>query len=348
MQIKPADIETYLRNPTNCHPLVLIYGPDQGLVSERVSSLQNGLLEGNDDPFARLTLDSEEIANDPGRLADEASTIALFGGKRVIRIKLSGNRSIAKSLQVLLDEPPTNATILIEAGDLKKSNAVRSAFEKSKVAATVPCYLDTATSLKGLVRDEIARADIRLHNEAESKLLSRLGENRQTSRNEIQKLILYAEDRGEITVDDVEALVGDVSANFTDDTVDATLMGDIDATLSNFHKALEMGQAPFLIIAALQRHLTTLQLLSHAVAEGISAKEAVDRARPPIFFSRKRAVTAHLSLWQAEDLVKAQERCLEAISQSRLKPSVSESIIASAVTTLAGVAMQRRKRAGRP
>ena len=89
MQLKANEVERYIKNKAGFHPVILIYGPDQGLVSERADAISHLALEGNDDPLSKLTLESDDIANDPGRLIDEANAVALFGGDKVIRVRLN-------------------------------------------------------------------------------------------------------------------------------------------------------------------------------------------------------------------------------------------------------------------
>jgi len=87
VQLKANEVDRYLNNKAGFHSVILIYGPDQGLVSERTNVLSKAALEGNDDPLSKLTLESDDIANDPARLIDEANSVALFGGDKVIRLK---------------------------------------------------------------------------------------------------------------------------------------------------------------------------------------------------------------------------------------------------------------------
>lgn len=91
-QIKANMVDSYLRRPDGSHRTILIYGQDIGLVAERAEKLAKTYMADNSDPFAFLRIDSADIAADPMRLADEANTIPLFGGSRVILIQLSGNK----------------------------------------------------------------------------------------------------------------------------------------------------------------------------------------------------------------------------------------------------------------
>lgn len=327
MQLKANDIDPYIKNSNGYHPIILVYGPDQGLVFERCTALVKNTLQGNDDPFALQVFDSDEIANDPGKLADEVSSIALFGGERVIRLKLNGIKIITKSISAILDAPSDSTKVIIEAGDLKKTNKVRALIEKSKIAVTMPCYADDTRSLKALIKEELSNADLKISHEAEELLLSLVGENRQTTRNEIRKLALYAHGKNEITQQGIDDLIGDVASSLTDNTIDHTMSGNTKEALTNFNRSLTMGTAAFQTVHMLQRHLTRLQLFRHQLSNGTQTREIIDRARPPIHFKRKANITTQLNLWSSKDIVRAQNHLLVAIKESRLKPHLSDTIM---------------------
>lgn len=343
VQLKANEIDRYLKDRSGFHAVILIYGPDQGLVSERADIVSQAALEGNDDPLAKLTLESDDIANDPGRLIDEANAVALFGGDKVIRVRLNGTRQITKSIAAVLEDGNSQSLVLIEAGDLKKSNPVRSMIEKSKQAVAIPCYADDARSLSTLLQEELQTHGCRITADAQSLLLSLIGQNRQTSRNEIQKLCLYAHKKGEISEADVALLVGDVSASLVDDTVDQILLGHIQSGLNNFENSLIMGHSSFQTINTLQRHLTRLQLLSHAITQGGSAREIIERTKPPIHFKRKQAISRQITIWQGEMVKKALGYVIDSIAESRMKPSLSDTIFKALLLRLGSAAKQKSK-----
>ena len=80
--VKSADIDRFLAKPSA--PAVLVYGPDAGLVRERVEGLVRASVENPADPFSVVRIESEELAANPARLADEANTVPLFGGRRAV------------------------------------------------------------------------------------------------------------------------------------------------------------------------------------------------------------------------------------------------------------------------
>ena len=224
MQIKPADADRFLARPDPAIRVVLVYGSDEGLVAERVERFAAAI--AGDDPFARIRIESNAIAEDPGRLADGANEIPLFGGQRVIVVRLSGPRPIQQSVQAVLDNPPVDSWIVIAAGELRKSAPVRRLCESHKAAAAVACYADTGRDLDRIIDEETGGAGLTIAPEARATLKSLLGADRMVSRSEIAKLCLYASGDGTITLDHVRAVIGDAAAFAMDEVVDAAAGGD--------------------------------------------------------------------------------------------------------------------------
>ena len=88
--VKAADVDSFLARPDPARPVVLIFGPDAGLVSERATALIKASVDDVNDPFSLVRLEAEELSANPARLAEEAQTIPLFGGRRAVWAKAPG------------------------------------------------------------------------------------------------------------------------------------------------------------------------------------------------------------------------------------------------------------------
>src|ERR1700687_1711225 len=95
--IKPADVDAFVARPDPARPVVLVFGPDAGLVSERVNALIKSSVDDTNDPFALARLEAEDLSAEPSRLVEEAQTIPLFGGRRAVWVK-AGRRNIAPAV----------------------------------------------------------------------------------------------------------------------------------------------------------------------------------------------------------------------------------------------------------
>src|SRR3954464_7465758 len=115
--LRGRDIDAFLKQPDPGRPIVLLYGPDAGLVRERADALMASAVDDPSDPFSLVRLDGDELSTGPSRLGDEAMTVPLFGGRRAIRVR-AGSRNFASGVDTLADSPLRDCRIVIEAGEL--------------------------------------------------------------------------------------------------------------------------------------------------------------------------------------------------------------------------------------
>src|SRR4051812_46037530 len=120
-EIKSHEFEGFLQRSARDYRIFVIYGPDRGLVSERAAMLAEKTGIALNDPFSLTKLDVSDLQKDPGRLVDEALSIGLFGGEKLIWIRGAANEKyLVESLNVLTEKPLDAAYVIIEGGDLKK------------------------------------------------------------------------------------------------------------------------------------------------------------------------------------------------------------------------------------
>lgn len=342
-QIKANMVDSYLARPNRAHRTILIYGQDIGLVHERAEKMAQTFLKDNSDPFALLRIDSADIASDPMRLADEANTIPLFGGSRVILVHLSGNKSIQPALEPVLKAPPNDAYIIIKAGDLKKSSPARKLIEKYDSSVALPCYVDARDALNRIIDEELALANLAIDDNARTLLLDNLGADRMASRAEIQKLCLYAHGQQSINADDIEAIVGDASSHQIDMVVDSAASGNIDVLDRQLEQILGSGQHPSVIATATLRHFQLLERCLHLMDTGTPPRTALDRVGPMIHFKRKPLVQNQLRIWNSKKAARACELLATSLANSRKHYHLSRTVISETLLMIAATASRAKR-----
>ena len=336
-QKKAFEVDSWLAKPDPRFFLVLIYGPDRGLVSERARIFAQKTGLPLDDPFSVVRLEAGEAERDSGRLADEARTVPMFSDRRLLWLRNAGvQKGLADDVKALLAEPPRDAVVLIEAGDLKKGAPLRSAVEAAGAAMALPCYADDGRDLDALIDRELSRAGMTMTLEARQALRRNLGGDRLASVGEIGKLALYALGRAEITLDDVRALSGDVSGQSFDDAVDAMLEGRVADFDSAFTRQCQAGGQPFLALAGAMRQMQGLHAMRGELdAGGRGAAAVVAAQKPPVFFARRKLVEKALERWSGRALERALERLQAAVLQTRRRPDLSQPIARQALLGIA-------------
>jgi DNA polymerase-3 subunit delta len=339
--LKSRDADAFLARPDAAHPVVLIYGPDAGLVRERIDALVKLSVDNPGDPFSFIRIDGDELSSDPQRLIEEASTIPLFGGRRAILVR-TGSRNIVPAVEPLFSSQIIDCRVLIEGGDLKRNAPLRTLCERAKTAAVIACYADDERSLGRLLDDELRAAKLTIAPDARAALLPLLGGDRRASRSEIQKLILYVSGRDRVTLDDVLSIITDASAEALDGIIDSAFAGKLPDVETEFAKARAAGTHPGVILSAALRQLSQLHRLRLAADSGPGISAAMDSARPPIHFSRKPLVEAALKNWSGDKLLQAMQQLARAVLDSRRQPMLAETIAHRSLMALATAARQRK------
>jgi len=338
--LKSGEVESFLARPDPARPVILVFGPDAGLVRERAQALVRSAVPDPDDPFALVPIEGDTLASEPSRLAEEAHTVPLFGGQRAIWVKPS-SRNFAAAVEPLLQTPPVDCRVVIEAGDLRKTAPLRSMCERSRSAAVIACYADTERDLLRLIDDEMRKAALKLAPEARTVLASLIGGDRRASRGEIEKLILYAHGKDSVTLDDIAAVTADASALALDAVIDAAFAGRPAESEAQFAKALGAGTSSGTIIYAALRHATQMHKARVSMEGGEGAERALYGFVPPVHFRRKARVEAALAAWSSARLLRAVEQLADAMLTMRRSPQLADAVGQRAMLSLSVAA--RRK-----
>jgi DNA polymerase-3 subunit delta len=286
------------------------------------------------DPFRIADLAAAALTADPARLADEAAQLSLIGGRRVVRVREAGD-NLARLFAGFLDGSAGDAMVVVEAGELSGSSALRRAFETSPRAASIGCYPDAPRDRAAVIRDTLAAHRVTASRDAVQYLVDHLGEDRLLTRSELEKLALYAGDGGRVDLDDARASVGDSAALDLDDAVMAAAEGDAPRLERVLARVFQEGEQPVTVARAMLRHLHRLHALAARVAAGAGAAEALRSARPPIFFKHEESFRRQLGLWSEERLRPELARLAEAEIQMKTTGLPAETICRAALLALA-------------
>jgi DNA polymerase-3 subunit delta len=338
--LKTAEADAFVARPDPARPLVLILGPDAGLVRERAEAILRQSVDDPRDPFALVRLDGEALASDPMRLIDEASTIPMFGGRRAIAVR-AGSRNICPAVEPVLAAGLRDCRVVIEAGDLKRSAPLRALCERARNAAVIVCYADTERDLIRVVDEEMRAADLAIAPDARAALVPLLGGDRRASLSEIRKLATYAQGEGKVSLADVLAVVADGAALALDDVVDAAFAGRTADVDGHFGRARAAGTAPGAIVSAALRQVAQLHRARSALEGGASVDGALDVMRPPPHFRRRPLVEAALKAWTAARLEVVMAHLADTVLETRRQSGLAEALARQCLLSISQRARRR-------
>lgn len=335
MKVKPRDIAPLLKAVPNGTRAVLVFGRDDGLVRERAELIGKQIAEDLSDPFQVVRLGPEAVKNNPSVLLDEIAAISMMGGRRLVRLEGAGPES-AEPVKLVLESEQGDGLLVITAGDLKPTSALRKAAEAAKNAYAIACYEDSAQDLFALVQSTLSAAGLGASQDAVNYLVDNLGGDRMVSRGELDKLVLYmGEDGGQVTLEDAKACVGDTAALGLNQIAEAVTAGNMRDLEKFLERAWASGENAIAIIRTLQNRLMRLHLARGHMDSGLNPMEAVNKLRPPVFFAEKDKFTRELGSWSSTKLEQALNILLEAELDCKTTGNPADVICARALLRLA-------------
>lgn len=337
MKLTGQKAEAFLKSPDPAARAVLVYGPDSGLVRERVTRLMKGVVPDLGDPFRVAELSPSILKDDPARLADEAAALAFTGGRRVVVVR-DGGDAIAGLFQGFLANPAGDALVVVEGGDLGPRSSLRKLFEGADNAAALASYGDEGASLSQVIAEELRAHGLTAEPDATSFLMDHLGGDRRLTRAELQKLALYMGGPGRVRLDDAVACIGDTAALSMDDLALATADGDHATAQRVLDRLFREGTSAVAVLRALSRHFQRLHLAAGLMAQGRSADQAMAALKPPVIFKAADRFRRQLGRWPADRIGMALERLIEAEVDSKTTGMPAEELCSRAVMQLARAA----------
>ena len=348
MKLRASRIATFLEDPDRAVRAVLLYGPDAGLICERAETLARTVCPDLKDPFQVADLSGSALTADPARLADEAAQMSLIGGRRVIRVHDATDRLAGLFAGFLDTAPGDGFIVIVEAGELPGSSALRRVFDTSPRAAAIGCYPDTARDRAAVIRDTLRTHRITASGEATQYLVEHLGGDRLLTRAELEKLALYAGEGGRLELDDVRLSTGDSAPLATDDAVMAAAEGDAARVDRVLDRVFQEGESPVSLVRAMLRHLHRLHVLAVRLALGATVAEVVRTARPPIFYRQEEDFKRQLALWSEAGLRVQLDRVAQAELRMKMTGLRAETVCREAMLAIAQATRSRTMREGIP
>jgi DNA polymerase-3 subunit delta len=258
----------------------LLTGEDVKLVDRMVDGIE-GVIDEADRPFAVERLYAGEEGATPLAIASAARVFPMLGDRRLVFVlraeRLLKPKRASKAAEVdedgdegeaepasetapledYLESPVPSTTLVFVASEIDRTRRLtKRVLERAQVVEFGG--LGGGDARRGnpaadWLRDEMVRAGRALDPEAARLLVSRCGGDITKLRADIDRLLLYAEGRSRIGVDDVLEVV--VDANAVEDewaVVNAIAAGDAARALVEVGRRMERGDSPHGLVGQLR------------------------------------------------------------------------------------------------
>ncbi|MDO5705714.1 MAG: DNA polymerase III subunit delta [Paracoccus sp. (in: a-proteobacteria)] len=304
MNLKGGEIARYLARPDPARPALLIWGGDAMRVALKRAEAVASLTGPDAEQEMRLTrIAGADLRKDPAALMDAIKEVGFFPGPRVVLVEDTPD-TVAETVAAALSEwRAGDAVMVVTAGALGKSSALRKLFEGHREAVAAAIYDEPPGE------DEIIRwltdAGVREVPRDAMRDLAALaraldpGDLRQV----IEKIGLYKYgDPSPLTPEEVALMAPATIEADLDAAIHAAAEGKT-ADLGLLMRRIEgQGINPVTLCIAAQRHFRAL----HAAASDPGGPVAgLMRQRPPVFGPRRDRMARQAQGWGAMKLEEA-------------------------------------------
>lgn len=306
MKIAPKLIEGFVKRPAPESLAVLVYGPDEGLVRERMNALTSHVVKDIHDPFNVAEFPGSALAENPSRLMDEAMAMSMLGGRRVVRIHSAEDNTTSIIKATLEALKPADAFVVVSAGNLSPRSSLRLLFESAENAAAIPCYVEDARDIGRVIADSLRAAGFTISSEALTLMAGQVVGDRAMARSEVEKLITYmGTTQKSISLEDIIACTGDHAALSMDDLARNVASGQFAEAERILRHILSEGLPAVTALRSLQNYFMKLHITKSRMEKGETKEQAMGKLKPPLFFKVKPAFESQLSGWSLPQMENA-------------------------------------------
>ena len=312
---------------------ILIYGPDAGHVTETANVIGEGAVDDLMDPFSVVNTNSGELRQDPAFLIDSAMAFSMTGGRRLIRVR-SATDALVPLIENLIKQETIEAKVILEAGHLEARSKLRLVFERNDKLGTLACYGDQGINLERLIRDTLRANQVTSTQEALNYLFTHLGNDRQHTKNELEKIILMLGAGGELTLEDAASSIGDSGAMVLENIAFSAGSGDLKALTISLQRAEEDRQNPVTILRTTINHFHRLYNAVGLIENGVMLAAALKTLRPPVFWNRQKEFEQQAKSWQLKKLEASLGRLLQSEKECKTTGIPQMAVCAQAILSI--------------
>ena len=343
MKIYAKDMPGFLKTTGGKSKAALIFGPDSGLISERLKEIALTIVKDIKDPFNVGEIQMEQTKENPGIIAQELSALSFTGERRLVILKNATDTATPLVKEAL--DNSGNSFLIITADELGTRSSLRQYFERDELLGAIPCYHDEGRDLETLLLSELAKHGLSCDRDTMEYLRDNLGSDRRVTLNEIEKLALYMGEERQLTEDVVKLLIGNNTEVDFDHISLAVASGQQKQVRVSLEKAFREGMHSVALLRALQRYFQRLYQAVGYMQEGASAEAAMEQLKPAVFYKHKPIFKAHLSVWKKPQIERVLKRLQQAEKEVKSLPVPHELICSHCLMQVASLANSARSAA---
>ncbi len=279
----PEFSEKFLRlNPL---PVYMFSGEERFLIDEGVRIVKAKFLEEGLKDFNYDVYSASDIGAD--KVIDTAETLPVMAEKRVIVVK-EADEWAAKDKEIItgyLKNPSHSTCLILTASKTDKREKFFTSIEKNGVVIVCqPLYKD---GLRKWVIQRLRQSGKSIDKDALDILTEVAGNDMLSLNNDLEKLILYCNDRKTISTKDVEAVSSSMRSFSVFEVVNAIIDSRLKDAVFSLRRAIDDGEPPVRVFYFILREFRMMLKARTLIDAGKPQEEAAKLAGVPPFKVRE-------------------------------------------------------------
>ncbi len=311
MKVKPPEMARALARPDGAIRFYLLTGPDAAASIAGARALGEAIKAQSSEAPERVDIHSPTLKSDPARLADEAASIALFGGPRYVELSIAGaGDDCVAAVTALLEAPQAGNPVVAIGPAVSARSKLMKLAEGSRLAMATIHYPPEGRELEKVARDIAGPLGLRFEGDVGRLLVDMVAGDRLVLAQELEKLALYLDaspaEPKTLTPDALIALGAETHEEDIARSIDVALGGRVAELRAMIESIDATGLNEIRLIRAMGNRARLLARLRAAVDGGRSPGEvARDRS---VFFKEQASVARQLAIWDTEATARIVER----------------------------------------
>ncbi len=291
-------------------------GPDEA----GASAAAKAIIEALPDAGERVDVSGADLRRDPAMLGDEARSESLFGDKRHILVRASGDEA-HDALKALIETGDAGAgeaaPVLIVATSATDKSRTAKLLEKRADALVAMFYPPDLQSVSASVRAMADAAGLRLGGDLAERIARGAGLDVRLAQSEVTKLALYCDADTQspktASVEDHSEIGASTEEDGFQPLVNAVMGGELAKLDREIRRMRELGLNPVGLLLALERRAAQLAQITAKLGPRGSLDNLGkgEKAQLGIFWREERDIRQQLGRWSTRKLDRLIPRLIE-------------------------------------
>ena len=325
MKAKHSEFARGLPKSASQASIFFFCGPDEA----GASAAANKVIEALPDAGERIDMAGGDLKRDPARLGDEARSGSLFGDKRHIFVRATGDDS-HDAIKALIETGEAGAgdaaPVVVVATSATDKSRTAKLLEKRPDALVAMFYPPDLMSVAASVRNMADGAGLRLGGDLAERIARAAGLDVRLAQSEVDKLALYLDASLQAPKTASNEDYAQIGAATEEDgfapLVNAVLGGELGKLPTELKRMKELGLNPVGLLLALERRAAQLAQITAKLGPrgSLDALDRGEKARLGIFWKEERDIRQQVTRWRPGKLDRLIPRLI-ALHQSLLANS---------------------------